>query len=268
VTLKGVEIYIYFMIAIVCAMSTEVEPIKAQMNILKKFCEDSATFYQAEFHGFPITIVQTGVGRDKATAATRRLLQLFKINLVITTGFAGGLREEIKIGDVVIAKNALYIKHVEPAEVVFKLSCDASYVRVALDIGNEKGLRVHEGDTVTVDELIAQSKAKMFLGNNFSALAVDMETAFVGQVASGAGIPFVSVRTISDDVKDDIVVDYKRFVDEGGNVRIRSALTQILHIVPHALHLRRMHKQARIAAGTLAVFLPHFITSSYNQILF
>lgn len=256
------------MIAVVCAMSTEVAPIKAQMNILKTFREDSATFYQAEFNGFPITIVQTGVGRDKATTATRRLLKLFKIHFVISTGFAGGLQKEINIGDLIISKNALYTKHVEHKEAVFKLPCDATFIRLAMDIGNEKGLKIHEGDVLTVDEMIAQSRVKMLLGENSSALAVDMETAFVGQIASNASIPFVSVRTISDDVKDDILVDYKRFVDEGGNVKIRSALLQALNIVPHALYLRRMHKKAKIAAGTLAVFLPHFITSIYNQILF
>ncbi len=249
-------------------MSTEAEPIKAQMNILKTFRENNATFYQAEFNGFPITIVQSGVGRDNATVATGRLLKLFKIHLIISTGFAGGLQQEIKIGDLIIAKNALYTKLIEHKEAVFKLPCEPSFVRLAMDICNEKGLPVYEGDIVTVDEIIAQSKGKMSLGKNFSALAVDMETAFIGQAALNAGIPFVSVRSISDDVTDDIVVDYKRFVDEGGNIKFLSALTQILNIVPHALHLKRMHKQAKVAASTLAVFLPHFITNLYNQILF
>lgn len=275
------------MIAVVCAMSSEVEPIKAQMNILKTFCEDSATFYQAEFNGFPITIVQSGIGGDKATAATRRLLQLFKIHLIISAGFAGGLQQTVDIGGLIIAKNVLYAKHVERRahesnpplppfskggqgglKVVSNLPCESSFVRLAMDIGNKEGLKMHVGDIVTVDEVIAQSKTKMFLGENFSALAVDMETAFVGQVASNAGIPCIAVRSISDSVKDDIVVDFRHFVDDAGNVKFRSALSQILNVVPHIVYLKRLHKQAKIAAGTLAVFLPHFITSLYNQIFF
>ncbi|HLG30659.1 MAG TPA: 5'-methylthioadenosine/S-adenosylhomocysteine nucleosidase, partial [Candidatus Brocadiales bacterium] len=226
------------MIAVVCAMSSEVEPIKAQMNVLKTFCEESATFYQAEFNGFPITIVQSGIGRDKAAAATGRLLQLFKIQLVISAGFAGGLQKKINIGDLIIAKNVLYTKHVEhqtqqserPGELkaVSSLPCEPSFVRLAMDIANEEGLKIHVGDIVTVDEMIAQSKTKTLLGEKTSALAVDMETAFVGQVASNAGIPCVSVRSISDDVADDIVVDFRRFVDDAGNVKFRFALAQIL----------------------------------------
>ncbi len=264
-------------------MSSEVEPIKAQMNVLKTFCEESATFYQAEFNGFPITIVQSGIGRDKAVAATGRLLQLFKIHLVISAGFAGGLQKKINIGDLIIAKNVLYTKHSEHqtqqserrgelkavsntfASLSASLACEPSFVRLAMDIGNEEGLKMHVGNIVTVDEMIAQSKTKMFLGENFSALAVDMETAFVGQVASNAGIPCISVRSISDDVADDIVVDFRRFVDDAGNVKFRFALSQILNIVPHIVHLRQLYKQAKIAASTLAVFLPHFITSLYNQ---
>ena len=272
------------MIAIVCAMSSEVKPIKAQMNVLKTFCEGSATFYQAELNGFPITIVQSGIGRDKAATATGRLLQLFKIHLVISAGFAGGLQKKINIGDLIIAKNVLYTKHSEHQthesnpplppfskggqgglKAVSNLPCEPSFVRLAMDIANEEGLKIHVGDIVTVDEMIAQSKTKMFLGENFSALAVDMETAFVGQVASNAGIPCVSVRSISDDVADDIVVDFRRFVDDAGNVKFRSALSQILNVVPHIVHLRQLYKQAKIAASTLAVFLPHFITSLYNQ---
>lgn len=260
------------MIAIVCAMSMEVELIKAQMNILKTFSEGSATFYQAEFNGLPITIVQSGVGGEKATAATGCLLKLFKIDLVISTGFAGGLRQGIKIGDLIIAKNALYTKHTELAagalKEVSELPCESTFVRSAMDIGNEKGLKIHEGNIVTVDELVAQSKAKMFLGKNCSALAVDMETAFVGQAASSAGVPFVAIRSISDDVADDIVLDYKRFVDERGNVKLRSAVSQIFHIVPRFIYVKRMHRKAKAASNTLAAFLPHFINSLYSQVLF
>lgn len=257
------------MIAVICAMSSEVRPIRAQMNILKTFCEESATFYQAEFNGFPITIVQSGIGRNKATAAIGRLLQLFKIHLIISAGFAGGLQPEVNIGDLVIAKNALYIKLAEHKEgghgAVTHLPCEPSFVKLAMKIGNEEGLKMHMGDIITVDEMIAQSKMKKSLGKNFSALAVDMETAFIGQVASNAGIPFVSVRSISDDVKDDIVVDFRHFVDDAGNVRFRTALSHINHIVPHIFQLIRLHKQAKIAASMLAVFLPHFITSLYNH---
>ncbi|HHT9127046.1 MAG TPA: 5'-methylthioadenosine/S-adenosylhomocysteine nucleosidase [Candidatus Brocadiia bacterium] len=272
------------MIAIVCAMSSEVEPIKAQMNVLKTFSEESATFYQAEFNGFPITIVQSGIGMSKAVTVTKRLLQLFKIHLIISAGFAGGLQERINVGDLIIAKNVLYAKHTcierpagatrrvaptsEGLKVISNLPCESSFVRLARDIGNEEGLKIHVGDIITVDEMIAQSKTKMSLGENLSALAVDMETAFIGQVASDAGIPFVSVRSISDDVNDDIVVDFKHFVDDAGNVKFRSVVSQISKVLPHIVQLRQMHKQAKIAATTLAAFLPHFITSLYNQIVF
>jgi nucleoside phosphorylase len=54
-----------------------------------------------------IAVVQTGMGNSPSAAATERALSLFKPDFAFFVGIAGGLRDDLKIGDVVAA-NKVY----------------------------------------------------------------------------------------------------------------------------------------------------------------
>jgi nucleoside phosphorylase len=53
--------------------------------------------------GCTVAIVQTGMGNSLSAAATERVLNLFKPTFAFFVGIAGGLRDDLKIGDVVAA---------------------------------------------------------------------------------------------------------------------------------------------------------------------
>ncbi len=77
------------MLAVLCAMRQELGPIMAHMHVSKKFNVNETLFCQADMNGLPVTLVQTGIGRKNAIAATNHLLQSFKIKLLISYGVAG-----------------------------------------------------------------------------------------------------------------------------------------------------------------------------------
>src|SRR3989339_2247628 len=94
------------MIAIFFALSQELASLKPKVNILKKIRHAHATFYQSEFCGFPITLVQTGIGKN-VSAVIQYLSKCFRIQLMVSSGFSGSINPAVGVGDLVIGKHVL-----------------------------------------------------------------------------------------------------------------------------------------------------------------
>ena len=72
-------------------------------------------YYKSCLHGFcegnidgsPIVVVRSGIGKVNAGLCTQILIDRYGVDLVINTGIAGSLRNEIDIADIVISTDAL-----------------------------------------------------------------------------------------------------------------------------------------------------------------
>ncbi|GAN33577.1 MAG: hypothetical protein DYG83_09405 [Candidatus Brocadia sp. AMX2] len=256
------------MIAVFFALSQEMASLKSQVNIVKKIRYAHAVFYQAEFHGFPITLVQTGIGKN-VSDVVHRLSKCFRIQLMVSSGFAGSVRPEVGIGDLVIGKHVLYSSQEtweETIKIDSTLSCDTSIADLAVALSSADNLRSHCGDILSVHKIIHQSSVKRHIGTKTSAIAVDMESFVIGERANAMGIPFIVVRAISDGVDEDMEI-CEDMVTEGGNVSISATVRYLLNR-PHRIpYLNRLRKQTGCATKTLSVFFPNFITQIYNSLL-
>lgn len=133
----------------------------------------------------------TGMG-PRAGEAVRRRLSEGDIQLVVSTGFAGGIRPGFQVGDLVLASEVIHApsgaRH-RPASSFFSLS-ETAFV----------------GPFVTVEKALADPKEKARAGNRFGAIAVDMESAAVAQAATQAGVAWVAVRAILDPMETPLVI--------------------------------------------------------------
>ncbi|MBW7898725.1 5'-methylthioadenosine/S-adenosylhomocysteine nucleosidase [Candidatus Brocadiaceae bacterium B188] len=256
------------MIAVFFALSQESAALKSHVNILKKIRYSHATFYQAEFCGFPITLVQSGVGKN-VSEIIHHLSKYFKIQLMVSSGFAGSVNPRIGVGDLVIGKQVLHsLREVTEGEICIDatLPCDASAVELAVKLGSTDSLKLHCGDILSVDKIIQHSSLKKHIGNQTSAIAVDMESFAIAERANAMGIPFVVVRAISDGVDEDMEI-CENMVTKGGRVKI-SATARYLLNKPHRIpYLNRLRRQTRQATNALSAFFPNFITQIYNSLL-
>jgi len=143
--------------------------------------------------GRDVVLVESGVGREAARLAARRLIESLHPAWVISAGFAGGLRPELKRGHVVMADTL-----VDPsgARLNVGFSIDPKVVAAT------KGL--HVGPLLTVDELVAKPEEKRKLAELHNACAVDMESFAVAEVCRDLQTRFLSVRVISDSVDDEL----------------------------------------------------------------
>src|SRR3990167_2107122 len=145
-----------FMIAIFFALSQEIASLKSKVTILKKMRYAHATFYQSEFRGFPLTLVQTGIGKN-VSDIIQHLSKCFRIQLMVSSGFAGSINPAVAVGDLVIGKHVLYSSQEAlegEIQIDSTLSCDASIVDMAVNLCGNAAFKSHCGDILTVNKIV------------------------------------------------------------------------------------------------------------------
>ena len=256
------------MISIFFALSQEMASLKSQVNILKKIRYAHAIFYQSEFYGFPITLVQMGIGKNVSNII-QHLSKCFRIQLMVSSGFAGSINSEVGVGDLIIGRHVLHSsQEVFEGEIKIDstLSCHASFVELAVKLCSTSNFRYHCGDVLTVSRVIRQSSTKKHLGDQTSAIAVDMESFAIAERANAMGIPFVIIRAISDGADEDMEIQ-EGMVTKRGNINIPATARHLLTKPHHIPYLNRLRKQTKLATNTLSAFFPNFITQTYNSLL-
>lgn len=255
------------MVAILCAIRQEISPMIACMKVSRKFDIDEVLFYQGEMEGLPLTLVQGGVGRKNAVKAAGCLLKSMKVDLLISAGVAGGIREGLNVGDLVVAERVGYSRQSdfdsEELQLESDYSCMKEVINIARQLSNGRGTRLHFGNLLTVDRVIssAGTKKRIGLGNPF--LAVEMESAAVAEVAYREGVEFAAIRSISDDIEDDLHLDYDNMITDDGKVKVTSIALEVMRHPQKLAILRRLNTQTKTAARSLALFVSQLIPAFY-----
>ncbi|MGQ3686275.1 MAG: phosphorylase family protein [Candidatus Loosdrechtia sp.] len=253
------------MIAVFFALRQELESLKSKVNILKKIQYAHAVFYQSEFCGFPITLIQTGIGKNVAEII-QQLSKCVTIQLMISSGFAGSVNSNVEVGDLVIGRQVLasFQDALEgEIHVDSLLACDVPVTDLAMKSCNTYDFKLHCGDILSVNKIVKKSSTKKHIGNKTSAIAIDMESFAIAEQAYAMGVPFAVIRSISDGVEEDVEINEK-MVTKGGNINIPATAFHILNKPHHIPTLNRLRKQTKLAANTLSLFLPDFITLVYD----
>lgn len=259
------------MIAILYAIKQEINPIMKHMHVSKKFKIEEMLFFQADLNGLPVTLVQTGIGRDNAIKATNHLLKTFKINLLISSGVAGGLRQGIGIGDLAIAENVGYSKQRdfagEDLQLESSFPCKKDFIELAKQVSKESEIKSHCGDLLTVNKVVGQARVKKRIGEQASFIAVDMESAAIAGVAEERGIGFAAVRSISDSVEDEIDIDYNDIMSSEGKVKYSNLAVSVMKNPQRLVTLKRLQKQTKAAAKSLSFFMTKLVPPLYDKML-
>lgn len=145
----------------------------------------------------------SGIGKVNAALATAALIREDRPDAVISIGCAGSFAEGVGVGDIIIASETAYHDvwcgpGNEPGQVQglpCRFRCDETLVeaaRASID-GALCGL-VISGDQFYVSPEEDERQRRLFP----DALAADMESAAIAQTCRLLGVPFISIRAISD----------------------------------------------------------------------
>ena len=95
------------MIGIIGAMSEEVANLKAAMSEVNVYNAAGMDFYQGTLNSREVVVVRSGIGKVTAAVCSQILADRFHVKVIINTGIAGSLRNEINIGDIVLSEDTL-----------------------------------------------------------------------------------------------------------------------------------------------------------------
>lgn len=203
----------------------------------------------------PVLLVETGVGPVAAGRTFDWLLASpllgnvpYRPKLVLSAGFAGALRDDLGVGDVVLATEVVDADG----------NCWPTTWPSDLGPGEWRPL-LHRGRVVTVSEVAATAAAKRELAARHGAVVVDMESAVVARTCSRQGVPFGCLRAVSDDSRTGLSPRLVSLL-RGGRVSPARLLAAVVRSPGITRELWRLARDTRRAGEQLAKALGELLT--------
>ncbi|MCF8480475.1 MAG: purine phosphorylase [Rhodospirillum sp.] len=188
-----------------------------------------------------------GPGPDAAAKAAWRLLEQGCEGLV-SFGTAGGLDPSLASGTLILATEVRALTGA-PA-----IPVDSAARLALMETCKRRGLPFAEGALLGSDTPILTPRAKTELFEETGALAVDMESHRVAEIAQDAGLPFLAVRVVADPANRSVPAWALKGIDAKGETRALPILLAVLLApwrIPALIHLAQ--DSARASATLEAV---------------
>ncbi len=172
------------MIAITFALSAESSGLVGLLREKKRASSSNGKIVYGKIENKSVAILHTGVGRKSCQLKIDNFLRTEQPRRLISSGFAGAAREDFQVGDLIVAEN-------------FSDRESLSAAQRILANGNLRTAKLFTSTTI-VDSIDARNEIACTNG----ADAVDMETEVIAQACSVRGVPMLSLRVISDSLRE------------------------------------------------------------------
>lgn len=198
-------------IGILGATENEIMPLIDKM-VNKTFKKNAMlNFYEGEYEEIQLVTAYSGVCKVNAAITTQIMISKYDVTHIIMTGVAGGLNEDLEIGDIIISTELAYHDvapqilteyHPWMESIYFKADNNMveDFVNVAKSI--TKSNKCLTGRIIT-GEIFITEKERDKLIKEFRPLCVDMESTSVAHTCYVNDIPFIIIRSISDFANED-----------------------------------------------------------------
>ncbi len=216
-------------IGIIGAMDEEVDILKNEMKIqeIKKIA--TMDFYIGSIGNKEVVLVKCGIGKVNASICTQILISVFNVEMIINTGVAGAVKDNLDILDIVISKDVQqhdfdvrgfgYKIGEIPRMDKSIFPADKNLIKKALGASKKVLLnnKAVEGRIVSGDVFVSDAKLKENLLKNFDASCTEMEGAAIGHTSYVNNIPFVIIRAMSDKADGSAHNNFNEFVQKAAN---------------------------------------------------
>jgi adenosylhomocysteine nucleosidase len=228
-------------IGIVCALPIEIAPFLERCEKVRKYTGGEFVFRGGRFQGVRIAVAESGVGFARARQATQALIEAHTPPWILSCGLSGALLPEMKIGNIVIATSVI--------------DTHGHEIKIDLNMPADPAKGLYCGRVLTADALVRTVQEKQELAKQREAIAVDMESLAVAQVATEAKHGFMAVRAISDDMSADLPPEVLSVVGPTGMTRLGAAFSAAWKRPGSVKEMWQLREAANTAAEKLASFL-------------
>lgn len=186
------------------------DPLRAK-TVAETYLENPVLFnsvrnmygYTGTYQGKRISVMGSGMGIPSATLYAHELYHFYGVESIIRIGSAGGIGEDVKLRDLVVAMSASTNSHfADQYGFPGQLTPQANYemLRTAVGAAERIGVRTRVGQVFTADMFYNDNAKAGEAYRRFGVLAVEMETAGIYWEAMASGKRALSLLSISDHI--------------------------------------------------------------------
>jgi len=175
--------------------------VKNIKNPIKNFSFMEHTMYTGEYDGVRITAMNGGMFSAN-TAITTEIVCSIRAENIIRLGSCGALREDIKVGNLILATASIRGDGVTPyyVESSFVTKPDPQLTGALEKAAKKLGSTLHMGKVWSTDALLRETKELVEEKAAAGAIAVDMVSSALLTIAQLNKIKAASLLAVSDNV--------------------------------------------------------------------
>ena len=175
--------------------------VKKIENPLKNFSFLEHTMYTGDFNGVRVTAMNGGMFSANTAITTEIVCSIQGENL-IRLGSCGALREDIKVGDLVLCIGSIRGEGVTPYYVdsSFETIPDPALTEALEKAAAKLGAKLHKGKVWSTDALLRETKELVEEKADAGAIAVDMVSSAFLTIAQLNKAKAASILAVSDNV--------------------------------------------------------------------
>ena len=182
-------------IVIIGAMSEEIEKLIEHYN-MQIDTDTNRKIYLSNINNKQLIVSESGVGKIISASNTQYIIDRYSPACIINIGCAGSLAEGHSLFDTIISTAVNYHDSDLMREVNFKANDEL--IAKATTCAEDLNINYYLGMITTGDCFVNDSFTKERIIEKTGAIAVDMESASIGHVATINKTPFLIIRSISD----------------------------------------------------------------------
>ncbi|MCT2893594.1 purine-nucleoside phosphorylase [Lacticaseibacillus paracasei] len=184
------------------------DPLRAQY-IAENFLDNAQRYntvrnafgFTGTFEGRRVSVQATGMGIPSISIYVNELIQDYGVKTLIRVGTAGGMGENVKVRDVVLAQgsstDSSIILNTFGAGLHFAPLADFNLLREAANLADTSAIRYHVGNVLGEDRFYNDEMDRQKL-IDYEVLATEMETPALYLLAAKYHVHALSILTVSN----------------------------------------------------------------------
>lgn len=175
--------------------------VKKIQKPVKNFSFMEHTMWTGELDGIKVTAINGGMFSAN-TAITTEIVCNVQAENLLRLGSCGAMREDIKIGDLVLASGCIRGDGVTPYYVddKFQTLPDAGLTEAMEKAAERLGVKLHKGIVWSTDALLRETKEIVEEKARAGAIAVDMVSSALLTIARIYKVKAASILAVSDNL--------------------------------------------------------------------
>lgn len=190
------------------------DPLRSEF-IAKNFLENAKCVnnvrgihgYTGKYKGVSVSVMASGMGMPSIGIYSHELFNFFNVDNIIRVGSAGGLCENVKVRDIILAQGACTdsnYAHTFNLPGTFAPIADYRILETAVDIAQKENLPFVVGNVISSDTFyndsdgVPESATASALWRKMGVLGVEMEAASLYMNAARSGKHALAILTVSD----------------------------------------------------------------------